>query len=388
MKITLLNSADFKSYSLSMLQALLSCNVCVDLIGNDDLRNSEIMTNKQVNFLNLRGNQNPDASWADKVFRILKFYFRLLKYASTTDSPLFHMQSHNKLVVFDRIFLNLYYKLLNKKLVFTAHNIDARQRDGRNNLINKISLKILYRLMDHILVHTDKMKNQLVQEFAVPANKITIIPHGILNTVPVSALSKSQARSRLQLNECEKVLLFFGYIAPYKGLEYLLLALGQLKADGERIKLIIAGQVKNCPAYWRTVEGLINKLDLESSILKRVKYIPDHEVEVLFKGSDALILPYKFIFQSGVPFLSYSFGLPVIATDVGSLREVIIEGETGMVCRKEDSADLAETIRRYFDSRLYRNLEVSMENIKAYGNEKYSWDGIGATIHGVYKALL
>ncbi len=388
MKITLLNSSDFRSYSLSMLQALVANGIRVDLIGNDALSTAEITADEKVNYLNLRGDQSPNASKTKKAVRVLKFYFRLLKYAAGTDSPLFHMQTHNKFILFDRTLLNMYYKLLGKKMVFTAHNIDARQRDGGNNALNRWTLRFSYQLMDHIFVHTEKMRKQLVEEFGVDESRITIIPHGILNTAPDSELSRSEARSVLQLKDNEKVLLFFGYVAPYKGLEYLIDALKLLRADDESYRLIIAGQIKGCQPYWQDIERLIEKHDLERCVIKKIKHIPDDEVEVFFKSSDVLVLPYKFIFQSGVPFLSYSFGLPVIAADVGSLREVIVEGKTGMICLKEDSADLADKIRDYFNSELFGNLGENMKNIKKYGNEMYSWDGIGATICGVYEALL
>lgn len=161
-----------------------------------------------------------------------------------------------------------------------------------------------------------------------------------------------------------------------------------LKADDDSYRLVIAGEIKDCPAYWGDIERLIEKHDLGKHVIKKIKHIPDDEVEVFFKASDVLVLPYTFIFQSGVPFLSYSFGLPLIAADVGSLREVIVEGKTGMICRKEDPADLADKIRDYFKSDLFRNLSESMENIKKYGNDVYSWDGIGSTIRGVYDDVL
>jgi glycosyltransferase involved in cell wall biosynthesis len=104
--------------------------------------------------------------------------------------------------------------------VFTAHNIDGKERDGGNNYLNRFSLKVLYNLVDHIFVHTAKMKSQLIQEFNLTGNKISVIPFGINNTIPKSNLTTSEARAKLQLNGDEKVILFFGNIAPYKGLEY------------------------------------------------------------------------------------------------------------------------------------------------------------------------
>ena len=76
-------------------------------------------------------------------------------------------------------------------------------------------------------------------------------------------------------------------------------------------------------------------------------------MELYIKAAGVLVLPYVHIFQSGVPFLAYSFGLPVIATDVGTLRQDIVEGRTGFVCRPQDSSDLARTIDKYFESELF-----------------------------------
>jgi glycosyltransferase involved in cell wall biosynthesis len=94
------------------------------------------------------------------------------------------------------------------------------------------------------------------------------------------------------------------------------------------------------------------------------------------------------VFQSGVLFLGYSFGLPAIAADVGPLREEIIEGENGFVFRPQDSSDLAKIIERYFASELFHNLEARRAKIKKYANEQYSWHKVAAITMAVYSALL
>ena len=101
-----------------------------------------------------------------------------------------------------------------------------------------------------------------------------------------------------------------------------------------------------------------------------------------------MILPYTYVFQSGVLFLGYSFGLPVIAADVGTLKEDIIEGKTGFTFRPQDSSDLARVICQYFDSELFRNLESQRRAIKEYANERYSWSKVVATTSIVYSTLL
>ena len=96
----------------------------------------------------------------------------------------------------------------------------------------------------------------------------------------------------------------------------------------------------------------------------RGDYIPDEETELYFKAADVLVLPYRHIYQSGVLFLGYSFGLPVLAADVGPLKDEIVEGKTGFVFRPEDSVGLATTIEQYFASDLFANLTISKGNTR------------------------
>ena len=177
---------------------------------------------------------------------------------------------------------------------------------------------------------------------------MSVIRYGFNNMVPRTDMTREAARHQLGLGNKEKVLLFFGNIAPYKGLEYAISAMALLKERMVGLRLIIAGRVKDCEEYWHGIRDLIDDRGLQKSVHLHVRYIPDEEVEIFHKAADAMILPYKHIFQSGVLFLSYSFGLPVIVSDVGSLREEIIEGQTGFVCRPEDPEDLAKKIEFVF----------------------------------------
>jgi D-inositol-3-phosphate glycosyltransferase len=123
-------------------------------------------------------------------------------------------------------------------------------------------------------------------------------------------------------------------------------------------------------------------------IIERIEYIPDEQTELYFKAADLLVLPYTRIFQSGVLFLGYGFGLPAIAANVATLKEEIIEGKTGLVFRSQDSSDLAKTIDRYFASDLFHELEDRRPQIKAYANERYSWDKVAVITTAVYSDLL
>ena len=387
-RVSLLTGGGDKPYALGMAAALTSAGVHVDFIGSDDLSVPELLSNRWVNFLNLRGDQRRDAKAAVKILRVLRYYVRLVAYAATARPKLFHILWNNKFQLLDCSVLMLYYRLLGKRVVFTAHNVNAGKRDLNDSSLNRALLKIQYGLCDHIFVHTEGMKTEMTSEFRIPGSKISVIPFGVNNTVPNTSLSSAETKRQLGIDKDDKVLLFFGNIAPYKGLEYLVAAFDQLLKTDRSYRLLIVGKPKGPESYWNEIRHAITSSDIADRIIAKIEYVPDQETEVYFKAADVLILPYAHVFQSGVLFLGYSFGLPAIAADVGSLKEEIIEGETGFVFKPRESSDLARKIRDYFNSELFRDLESRRTEIKAYANERYSWDKVAAITTAIYLRFL
>jgi D-inositol-3-phosphate glycosyltransferase len=386
--IALLTGGGDKPYALGIAAALTSAGIEADFIGSDDLNVPELQNNPRVKFYNLRGDQRREASFAAKITRVLIYYWRLIRYAAEAKPTIFHLLWNNKLEFLDRTLLMVYYKLLGKKIVFTAHNVNAGKRDLNDSWLNRLSLSIQYRLSDHIFVHSESLKRQLMSEFAITDRKVSAIPFGINNTVPNTAISRAEAKQRLGINSDDKAMLFFGHIAPYKGLEYLVAAFTQLVKDDESYRLIIAGEIKRRRDYWNNIEKTIAQSGIGHRITSRIEYVPDEEAELYFKAADVLILPYARVFQSGVLFLSYSFGLPVVAADIGTLKDEIIEGETGFVFTPQDSSDLAKKINRYFASKVFKELEDRRWTIRQYANERYSWDKVAEITTRVYLDLL
>jgi D-inositol-3-phosphate glycosyltransferase len=385
--VALLTAGRDRPYALGLASALISANISFDFIGSDAVDGPELHHSPYVRFLNFR-DQRSDASHAAKVWRVLAYYWRLIRYAMNAQPVLFHILWNNKFEFFDRTLLMLYYKLMGKRLVLTAHNVNARQRDGDDSFLNRLSLRIQYRLSDHIFVHAEQMKSELRADFGVREKKVSVIPFGINNTVPNTVLSTAEAKQQLGVSSRDKTILFFGNITPYKGLEYLVAALAELLKRDRSYRLIIAGKPKGSPEYGKQIQKEIARLGIRDRVVERIEYVPDEQTELYFKAADVLALPYTRIFQSGVLFLGYGFGLPVIAADVGPLKGEIIEGTTGFVFKPQDSADLAEVIDRYFGSELFRNLESRRPEIKAYANERYSWDKVAAITRAVYSDLL
>jgi len=386
--VSLLTGGGDKPYAFGLATELIRRGMPLDLIGSDDLDLPEFHGKPEVRILNLRGDQRPEASMKDKVLRVAASYIKLIRYALTAKPGIFHILWNNKFPYFDRTILMLYYKLLGKKIVFTVHNVNAGRRDSNDSFLNRLTLRTQYRLTDHLFVHTDKMKAELNREFGVPEDRVTVIPFGINNSVPNTSLTPADAKRRLGIKDRQKTILFFGHIAPYKGLEYLVAAFHEVLARDQEYLLIIAGRPKSCDEYWSAVHSSFHEELRAAKILLKAEHIPDEETEIYFKAADVLVLPYTHVYQSGVLFLGHSFGLPVLAADVGSLKEEIVEGKTGFVFQPRDPVDLAGAIERYFASDLFANLNNRRQSIREDAEASHSWEIVGQATVDVYADLL
>lgn len=232
------------------------------------------------------------------------------------------------------------------------------------------------------------MKREMIDDFGLATERVSVIPLGLNETAPNTALPREKARASLGLEPDHKAVLFFGRLTPYKGLEYLVEALRLLSLKDPTYRLIIAGPVKHDADYWNQIQQAIALAGVGNSIISRIGFVPDEQVEIFFKAADVLVLSYVHIFQSGLLSLGYSFGLPIIATDVGSLKEDVQEGATGLVCRPCDAADLARAIEQYFASELYRDLAHHRPLIRAYAEERFSWDKVSEMTQSAYSNIL
>jgi glycosyltransferase involved in cell wall biosynthesis len=371
-KVTLLTGGKDVHYVRGLVRELTGRRVEVALVGDDALAETPGAGNARVTFHNLVGDLDPKDGLLAKAWRVLSYYFRLLAFVARTDTRLFHVLWFRKFVIAERILLTAYLKLLGKKLAFTAHNVDDQARDGRRETFsNRLSLTFLYRIVDHILVHTQQMKVELVTKFGVSEDKVTVVPFGINDAIPAARVSRAAARQQLGLASHAKVLLFFGNIAPYKGVEDLLRALASLVREDASFTLLLAGPVKDrtCETYWAELERLIATLELQKHVRQDIRYIPDADVGVLFKASDVSVLPYR-------------------RADVGSMREDVLEGETGLLFNPGDARDLTDKIRTHFANQAATDLETFQRRITAYRRERFSWKTNVERTCAVYASLL
>jgi glycosyltransferase involved in cell wall biosynthesis len=390
-KVSILTGGVDSHYAIPLILSLTQQQFDLEVLGSTEFLASPEFRAADVRFLNVHGTMDASNPLPRKVARVISAYVALIRYAAQTDSDIFHILWHNNFKLFDRVLLTAYYKSLGKTLVFTAHNVDIDERDGQSGLLNRASLRLMYRMVDHIFVHTEKMKIQLQSGYGVASDKITVHAYGMNTVAPDSGLTRADARRRLGIRHDEQVALFFGNVAPYKGLEYLIRAIGLLKreAGAPCPKLIIAGKVKNRRAqpYWESISRLITEEGLGDTVLAAVRHIRDEEIEVFMKAADVCVLPYIYIYQSGVLILAYRYGLPAIVSDAGSLKEDVIAGRTGYVCRSHDAADLARALKTYLASQLFVRREQAHQDIVEWARARYSWKNIAATLARVYETV-
>lgn len=388
LRIALLTGGQDRHYSSGLAMALMEQNVSLDVVGSNDVDGPELHGHQTVRFLNVIGDQSR-ASFARKIVRIAFSYGRLMRYIATQCPKTVHILWNGKLELFDRTILMLYLKVFGKKIVLTAHNVNAARRDAKDSWLNRVTLLFQYSAVDHIFVHTQKMKDELLKQFRVSPARVTIIPYGMNNVVPYTRLTPKEARQRLGIHDNEKVILFFGAIKPYKGLQYLVSAFQQILSEHPDLRLVIAGErKKGYEEYFRAIERTIDEHPSRERVIQCIEFIPDEEAEIYFKAADVAALPYTEIFQSGILFMSFSFGLPAIATDVGSFSEDILEGENGFICAPCDADSLAKAILRYFESDLFLQLKSRRQAIREFAISAHSWSPVGEITRDVYARLL
>jgi glycosyltransferase involved in cell wall biosynthesis len=164
------------------------------------------------------------------------------------------------------------------------------------------------------------------------------------------------------------VALFFGYVRRYKGLDILLRAWPRVR-ESRPVTLVVAGEFYEDAAPYRALAAAAGG---EPAVRILDRYLPDDEVEALFKAADVAVLPYRSATQSGVTHVAYALGVPVILTDVGGLGETVRDEETGLVVPPEDPAALAEAVVRFFADDLGPRLRAGVEAVR----HAHSWEAL------------
>jgi alpha-maltose-1-phosphate synthase len=228
----------------------------------------------------------------------------------------------------------------------------------------------LRQIPDAVIVHGERIRVESEELFPWLKSRITSIPHGPLGDTETSADSEWEVGT----------VLFFGRIEKYKGLSYLMEAASILKKKGVAVKVIIAGRGKDLASHRETIR---NNRSFE--LIER--FIEKEETRELFERANVVVLPYTEATQSGIVALAIQYGRPVVATDVGSIGEVVRNGFNGLLVPPRDADMLAEAIESLI---MDQDLAKKMgRNAKELARTDVSWDAIAPkTIKTYHRALL
>lgn len=269
-----------------------------------------------------------------------------------------------------------FMKALGARVIYTAHDARPLRREAQ------WSDWARYQAADDVLVHSSRCQQFLV-ESGVSRDKITCVVHGnYLHFCHHRGLLPSEARRLLGLPEDGRVVLFFGAIAPYKGLEVLIAAFARLRQEDPRIYLVIAGEpLEDFGRYQRLIEALGGA----DRIVQDLKYVAFEDFPKYFLAADMVALPYRRISQSGILQLAYGFAKPVVVTDVGGLAEAVREDGTGVIVDDLTDQQLAEAIRRLL-SDPGAAARMGMRG-RFLAETKYSWRSVAANVARIYAGI-
>jgi glycosyltransferase involved in cell wall biosynthesis len=243
--------------------------------------------------------------------------------------------------------------------------------DHEERAFSRLGARAVLGAMDDCLVHSAQDEARL--RALVPGVRVTRAFHPLYDFVRTEPVDRAQARARLGL--AGDVILFFGFVRPYKGLGDLLQALPAVRRR-RPATLCVTGE------FWggsQEFRRQVRELGLESAVRCEDRYVPNEEVALHFAAADVVVLPYRAGTASGVVQMAYGLDTPVVATTVGALGEIVDDGRTGFLVPPGQPAALAEAIVRFFEED--RRAEF-VANIRQH-KRRFAWERLVDVIESV-----
>lgn len=252
------------------------------------------------------------------------------------------------------------------RVLFLCHNVAPHERSAIDRLLSRYALN----KGDLFIVHSSEDLANLRELVTDPLARVH--PHPTYEVFRHLA-GRGEAEKRLTAG---RRVLFFGYVREYKGLAYLLRAMPLVLKELE-VSLAVVGEFYQDVEIYRR---LVNELGLNRSVTLVNRYVPNEEVGRYFSQADLVVLPYVTATQSGIIQIAYSFGMPVVTTNVGGLPEVVDDGKTGYLVPPKDSSAIAQAILRYYREREEKDFHLAIEDYA----HRFSWEAMVETIERLY----
>ena len=268
-------------------------------------------------------------------------------------------------------------KLRGSKVVATVHNVLPHE----GSILDKALCNLVFHFVDHFIVHSEQNIKELCTIFDIPESKASRIPLGAMELFKDEVISKVDSRKKLGIPLNSNVILFFGNIRDYKGLDILLESLPYVIEKIENTLLLIAGSPWS---KWDKYDQMIQKKHLSAHVVLNLNFISSDLSKYYYYASDLVVLPYKeFMAQSEVGAVALSFEKPLIVTNVGGLSELV--KDTRFVVEPNNPKALADkAVLALTNPDILLKLSMDSHDLA----EKFSWGNIAKKTAGLYKNIL
>lgn len=265
--------------------------------------------------------------------RQLRMSLKLVRALREIDPDIIHVQQGH-------LWFNLFLPFLRRyPTVFTVHDHRHHVGDAGSRKTPLGILHFGFRRADQLIVHGRRLKGEVVVEVGVPEDRVTVIRSLAMAGVEAALRGNGNGNGPVAAGGDEAVVLFFGRIWPYKGLEYLIRAEPRISRCIPDLKIVVAGEGEDFDRYRRLMKN-------PRRFLVHNEYVSNEKRAELFTRANVVVLPYIEATQSGVVPIAYAYGKPVVTTAVGGLPEHVEDGQTGFVVPPRDEAALAEAVVR------------------------------------------
>jgi glycosyltransferase involved in cell wall biosynthesis len=230
-------------------------------------------------------------------------------------------------------------KKYKNKILFITENVISHEANAIDKLLTRIGLKFAskYLILSEIV---EKEVQQYSKGKKVYRSELPVYDcYKQAESIDVKKLKQEFGFTKDSL-----VLLFFGYVRKYKGLDILIEAFPKILSQNPKAKLLIVGEFYDDPKEY---SELIKKLKIEEKVKVINQFVPNEDVGKYYQAADVVILPYRSATQSGILNVAYGFYKPVIVTDVGGLAEFVDEGKTGFVVKPNLSDAIADGVNKF-----------------------------------------
>ncbi|WP_428425509.1 glycosyltransferase [Methylibium sp.] len=285
--------------------------------------------------VNLRGSQEESRGKWQKLLNLVQYHLRLMWYALAHRNAVVHVIGLIEPPLLCGVIEGLWFRLVTRRYVLTVHDLLPHDRWTR---MNQMLFGLTFRIAERLVVHTERMRDELMERHGINASRIVVMEHGL------EPLQRSVSVLEAYTPDAPFKILFFGKVMRYKGIDLLLNALADFPHP---FSLRIAGVCRDASLISELTDQIAAHPQ-RTSIDWPNEYVHEAEIEPLFTGSHVLAMPYRHIDQSGVLFQALRFGLPIVATKVGALRNYV-DQKVGETCEPMSSHEIRDALLRLVD---------------------------------------